>query len=116
MTCCAAVGRCADGPPTVRRRPPIIARWLKSKLHWSTNMANEPDSALTGAAFELANAGYRPMADPDQKNDEEAIGSDSASLREAAERRSGPDDETVVRKYTDGEGRPIAMNEAVTLD
>ncbi len=79
-------------------------------------MADEPASALTGAAFELASAGYRPMPDPDKKSDEEAIGSDSASLREAAERRSGPPDEIVARQYTDGSGKPVAANEAVTLD
>jgi hypothetical protein len=55
-------------------------------------MATEPNGALTGAAFDLANAGYAPMPDQDQKPDEETIGSDRASLREAAERRSGPRD------------------------
>jgi hypothetical protein len=30
-------------------------------------MADETDPALTGAAFDLANAGYRPMPDPDRK-------------------------------------------------
>ena len=56
------------------------------------------------------------MPDPDKKNDEEAIGGDSASLREAAEQRSGPADEIVVRQYTDGSGKPVAADEAVTLD
>ncbi len=79
-------------------------------------MANEPDSALTGAAFELANAGYQPMPDPDKTNDDEAIGSDSASLREAAEQRSGPRDEVVARAYTDRNGEPAAPNEAITLE
>ena len=49
-------------------------------------MANEPDAGLTGAAFELANAGYTAMSDPNKKKEDEAIGSDVASLREAAER------------------------------
>jgi hypothetical protein len=79
-------------------------------------MANESGSALTGAAFELVNAGYVPMPDPDKKNDDgEAIGSDSASLREAAERRVGPPDEIVARGYFDGDGEPVAANEAITL-
>lgn len=79
-------------------------------------MADEPSAALTGAAFDLANGGYRPMPDPAKKPDEEAIGSDSASLREAAERRSGPRGEVVVREYTDSNGKPAAPNEAVTLE
>jgi hypothetical protein len=79
-------------------------------------MADEPDPALTGAAFELVNAGFRPMPDTTKKDEEEAIGSDSASLREAAEQRSRPSDETVVRKYTDGNGQPVAADEAITLD
>lgn len=80
-------------------------------------MANEPGSALTGAAFELASAGYVPMPEPDKKsNDGEAIGSDSASLREAAEQRAGPPDEIVARGYFDRDGEPAAANEAVTLE
>lgn len=80
-------------------------------------MTNEPDLALTGAAFELANAGYVPMPDPDKKsNDDETIGSDSASLRDAAEQRAGPPDEIVARGYFDGNGDPAAANEAVTLE
>ncbi len=79
-------------------------------------MADEPNSVLTGAAFELANAGYQPMPDPDVKNDEEAIGSDTSSLREAAERRSDQPDEIVARQYTDGSGKPVAPDEAITLD
>jgi len=80
------------------------------------DLANEPDPALTGAAFELANAGYTPMPDPDEKGEEEAIGSDSASLREAAEQRSGLSDEIVARGYIDENGEPSAANLAVTLD
>lgn len=69
---------------------------------------------LTGAAYDLAVAGYKPM--PDRRLDEEeAIGSDNASLHEAAERISEPHEETVVRHYRDSEGRPAASNEAVTL-
>jgi hypothetical protein len=49
-------------------------------------LANEPDAGLTGAAFELANVGYTAMSDPDKKREGDAIGSDVASLREAAER------------------------------
>ncbi len=79
-------------------------------------MANESDPALTGAAFELANGGYKPMPDPDKKHDDEAIGSDSVSLREAAEQRSGPRDEVVARGYTDRNSEPAAPNEAITLE
>jgi hypothetical protein len=79
-------------------------------------MTTEPDPALTGAEFELANGGYRSMPDPEEKHEEEAIGSDSGSLREVAERLSGPRDEVIVRKYTDGEGKPVAPNEAVSLE
>jgi hypothetical protein len=79
-------------------------------------MADEPDSALTGAAFELANAGYRPMSDTENKHEEEAIGSDSVALREAAERRSRPSDEVIVREYLDGNGKPVPAQEAITLD
>lgn len=79
-------------------------------------MANEPDPALTGAAFELASAGYAPMPDPDKRNEEDAIGSDSASLREAAELRSGSNDDIVVREYIDDNGEPAAANETITLD
>ena len=77
-------------------------------------MADEPDSALTGAAFELANAGFKPMSDTEQSDDKETIGSDSASLRDAAERRSRPSDEIVLRKYVDVNGEPVAADEAIT--
>ncbi len=79
-------------------------------------MTTEPDPALTGAAFELANAGYRSMPDQEEKHGGEEIGSDSASLREAALQISGPRDEVTVRKYTDSRGEPAAPNEAVTLE
>jgi len=77
-------------------------------------MAENIDPALTGAAFDLANAGYTSMPEEKPKQKQE-IGSDNASLREAAEKRSGSRDEVVVRKYTDAEGKPAASNEAVTL-
>jgi ElaB/YqjD/DUF883 family membrane-anchored ribosome-binding protein len=79
-------------------------------------MPDENDSALTGAAFELANAGYRPMPEWDDEGNAEAIGSDSASLREAAEQRAGSHDNITVREYIDSNGKPVAANEAVTLD
>ena len=47
-------------------------------------MASDPNAGLTGAAFELASAGYGPMPEADQIEDEEAIGGDRASLCEAA--------------------------------
>src|SRR5436305_1334659 len=78
-------------------------------------MAIEPDAALTGAAFDLANAGYRPMPDLEEKREDEAIDPDSASLREAAAQRSGPRNEPIVREYLDADGLRAAPNEAVTL-
>lgn len=77
-------------------------------------MADELDSGLTGAAYDLASAGYRVMPDSAERSEED-IGSDSTSLREAAEKISAPPDEVVVRKYSDHEGKPAAANEAVTL-
>ncbi len=79
-------------------------------------MPDENDSALTGAAFELANAGYRPMPERDDEDKAELIGSDSASLREAAEQRAGSPNGVTVRQYIDSNGKPVAANEAVTLD
>lgn len=79
-------------------------------------MADEPDSALTGAAFELANAGFKPMPDTVGKDDEEAIGGDIASLREAAEQRSVPREEIFARRYIGDDGEPAAANLAITLD
>jgi hypothetical protein len=77
-------------------------------------MADDLDSNLTGAAYDLASAGYRPMPESVDRSEED-IGSDAASLREAAEKISAPPDEVVVRKYSDHEGKPAAANEAVTL-
>lgn len=79
-------------------------------------MTTDIDPALTGAAFDLANAGYTPMRDPVEKDDQEAIGSDSASLRQAAEQRSAASDPVNVRQYQDDDGNPAPVNEAVTLD
>jgi hypothetical protein len=80
-------------------------------------LANEPDARLTGAAFELANAGYVPMSDPDKRNDDdETIGSDAASLREAAEQRATTPREVTPRQYIDRSGEPVAQNEAITLE
>jgi hypothetical protein len=78
-------------------------------------MANEPDPALTGAAFELVNAGFAPMADPKKRDGKETFGGDSASLREAAAERSDLSADTIVREYTDDSGKPVAANEAITL-
>lgn len=79
-------------------------------------MAHEPDPALTGAAYELANAGFTPMPDPEERAEAEAIGSDSASLRIAAEQRSRPPGEIAARAYVDASGKPAAAGEAITLD
>jgi hypothetical protein len=103
--------------PVVIRGSEFVAQAENQYSIREANMANEPPGeALTGAAFELANAGYRLMPDPHERDEKEAIGSDSASLREAAEQRSGPRDDVIVRKYTDGRGEPAAPNEAITLD
>lgn len=79
-------------------------------------MADEPDAALTGAAFDLVNAGYAPMPDLDEKHEEEEISGGSASLRELAEQRSGSRDDVTVREYLDHSGKPVAANEAITLE
>jgi hypothetical protein len=78
-------------------------------------MADDLDPALTGAAFDLANAGYAAMPDKERKDEDEAIGSDSTSLREAAEQRSAPHSDVVMRQYTDQNGEPANGNEVVTL-
>lgn len=78
-------------------------------------MTNEADSTLTGAAYDLASAGYAPMPDAEDKGEREAIDSDSASLREAAARLPGRNDDVVVREYLGPDGRPAATNEAITL-
>src|SRR5258708_6415122 len=88
----------------------------KPNFTGAPNMADEPNSALTGAAFEPANAGYKRMSDAEKRDEDEAIGSDSASLREAAERRSRPSDEIVVREYVDKNDKPVPAEEAITLD
>ncbi len=79
-------------------------------------MVSDPNVALTGAAFDLANAGYKAMPDHHKKEEREEIGSDAASLREAAEERSLPHDNLVVRQYLDAKGKPVAANEAVSLE
>jgi hypothetical protein len=67
-------------------------------------MTTEIDPALTGAAYDLANAGYVPMLDPKEKEDQDPIGSDSASLREAAEQRAGANDPATERQYINADG------------
>lgn len=79
-------------------------------------MADESDAGLTGAAYDLANAGYTAMSDPDKRKNDEAIGSDAASLREAAERLNAAPPEPTIRAYLDGDGRQVAPMEAVTLE
>ena len=78
-------------------------------------MTSESDSALTGAAYDLANAGYVPMPDPQEKEDRDTIGSDNASLREAAAQCAEAPGEAIVRGYTGPDGKLVATNEAVTL-
>lgn len=78
-------------------------------------MTTEVASALTGAAYELANAGYEPMPDPQEEKQREAIGSGNASLREASAQRTEATDDVTVRRYTGPDGGPAAPNEAVTL-
>jgi hypothetical protein len=76
---------------------------------------DNPDSALTGAAYELANAGYSAMPDPEHEDKSEAIGSDTASLREAAAGRADTPNDAIVRRYLGPSGKPAAANEAITL-
>jgi len=78
-------------------------------------MTTETDSALTGTAYELANAGYAPMPDPQEEKERETIGGDNASLREAAAQRAEAPSDAIVRAYTGPDGKPAAANEAVTL-
>ena len=78
-------------------------------------MTTEADSSLTGAAYDLANAGYVPMPDPQEKEDRDTIGSDNASLREAAAQCAEAPGEAIVRGYTGPDGKLVAANEAVTL-
>ncbi len=78
-------------------------------------MTTESDTALTGAAYELASAGYVPMPDTQEEKDPEAIGNGSASLREAAAQRMEATDDVIVRGYTGPDGAPVAPNEAVSL-
>jgi hypothetical protein len=78
-------------------------------------MTSNVDLALTGAAFDLANAGYAAMPGSHKEREEQEIGSDSTSLREAAERHSAESDPVVVRGYLDGSGEPAPQHEAITL-
>lgn len=78
-------------------------------------MTDDIKAGATGASFDLANAGYTEMPDPAREADRQPVNADGASLREVAERRAEPAAKTVVRRYTDGEGKPAAANEAVTL-
>jgi hypothetical protein len=78
-------------------------------------MTTESESTLTGAAFDLASAGYSSMNDPDERSESEAIVSGVASLREAADRRGEDDKPVMVREYVDAAGKPAAPNEAITL-
>lgn len=79
-------------------------------------MTHDIDPALTGAAFELASAGYTPMRDPEEKPNRQSIDGDVASLRNAADRLSERDSPVTVREYVDAHGKPAAANEAVTLE
>lgn len=78
-------------------------------------MTVESDSTLTGSSFDLAQAGYAEMPDPGREQEREPIGSDSPSLRDAAERRADQQAGLVIRQYTNAEGERAAANEAVTL-
>src|ERR1700761_6680108 len=78
-------------------------------------MTIEPDPTLTGAAFDLASAGYAPMGDPDKKPERDAIGRGGASLRDAASQLSEDNQPVMVREYVDAEGKPAASNEAIAL-
>jgi hypothetical protein len=76
---------------------------------------SDVDPALTGAAFDLANAGYAAMPDPHKEPEQQEIGSDSTSLRQAADQVSAAPDPAIVRGYLDSNGEPAPQNEAITL-
>lgn len=78
-------------------------------------MTVQADAELTGAAFDLVNAGYAEMPDPDSDAEPQSIDSDSTSLRDVADQRSEAQPKVVIRQYTNAEGKPAAANEAVTL-
>lgn len=78
-------------------------------------MTTETDPALTGAAYELASAGYVPMPDPQEEDKREAINGDSASLREVAAARSDEPDQPIARGYIGPDGDRAEAHEAVTL-
>jgi hypothetical protein len=78
-------------------------------------MVDDPGSELAGAAFDLANAGYAAMPDPRKEPEEQAIGSDGTSLRQAADQVSSAPDPIVARGYLDANGEPAPQNEAITL-
>ena len=78
-------------------------------------MTVETDSALTGAVYELANAGYTPMPDAEEKDEGETIANDTVSLWEAAMQRADTNDDVIVREYLGPDGLPAAANEAITL-
>ncbi|RTM11546.1 MAG: hypothetical protein EKK33_21210 [Bradyrhizobiaceae bacterium] len=78
-------------------------------------MVDQTHAELTGADFDLVNAGYTQMPDPAREKERQSIDSDSASLREAADQLSDQQPKVVVRQYTNGEGKSADPNEAVTL-
>ncbi|MGJ4960621.1 hypothetical protein [Bradyrhizobium sp. HKCCYLRH3061] len=79
-------------------------------------MSDESEHLLTGAAFELENAGYRPMPDPEERPEREPLDGDVASLRDAAEQRTDPRPPVMVREYVDEAGNVVDRGESVTLD
>ncbi len=79
-------------------------------------MSDESEHLVTGAAFELENAGYRPMPDPEERPEREALGGDVASLRDAAEQRTDPRSPVMVREYVDEAGNLVDRGESVTLE
>jgi len=79
-------------------------------------MSDESEAVLTGASFELQSAGYRPMPDPEERPDRDAIDGDAASLRDAADRRADVASPVMVREYVDETGNIVDPAEAVTLE
>ena len=78
-------------------------------------MTTDIDPTLTGAAFDLVNAGYTPMKDADEKDKQKTVDVEGVSLRKAAEQRSVASVPVRVRRYLDGDGQPAPANEAITL-
>lgn len=79
-------------------------------------MTIDTGSETAASAQDSVIADFVPMPDLDEeKEPSEPIGSDSASLRSAAEQRSDPPTEPTIREYRDRDGKKVPQNESITL-